>query len=86
VGRYLIDVVIAILLFLFVWYLLGRPIIRIFTPKAEPLPPIDKTSAVELKRLKADLEAKKAKLRNKREIDRIQEQINEVNSHLADLA
>ncbi len=82
-----IDAVIILLLFLFVWKTIGRGLIAWMTEsKVARKPDVDPTNAQELKALRSTLVLKRNKLKNKGEIEQVQQQLNEVNAKLADLA
>lgn len=86
-NKILIDAVLAILLFLFVWHTLGKPLVRWSSSETDVREPdVDPTDAVALKELKVKLTERLTKLKNKREIAQLRKQLNEVNAALADLA
>ncbi len=86
-GRILIDVVIGLLLFAFLWKTLGKVLICWLVPIRDVREPdVDPTNAAELKALKAVLIEKQSKLKNKGEIAQIQKQLHEVNEKLSKFA
>lgn len=85
-GKVLIITGVTVLIFFFLWFTVGRPLLRMYLHNEPDLEPIkEDASAEELKQLRTQLEARKAKLKNKVEIAKVQDQLNEVNAKLADL-
>ncbi len=87
-AQILIDAILILLLFLFCWKVIGRPLINWLAPVRDVREPdvADPTNAAQLRALKAKLIEKQTLLKNKHEIAQVQKQLAEVNDKLANLA
>ncbi len=85
-NKILFDFILIILLFLFIWKVLGKALIRTVAPEPNVREPdVDPTNASELRVLRATLAEKLTKLKNKNQIAQVQKQLDEVDANLAKL-